>query len=167
MKQYGVDEAYAKACEIAGHERVGRPHFAQVCVAENLVPDTRTAFKRFLAKGRPAYVPTPWISVTEAVAGIVQAGGQAVLAHPLKYLLTRTKLHELIAEFKAAGGVGLEVVSGETTVEQTQDMAGLCLRFQLLASTGSDYHGGVLSRIFLGGQRQLPVNCTPIWDQWL
>ncbi|MCC5014981.1 MULTISPECIES: PHP domain-containing protein [unclassified Legionella] len=166
MKVCGIDDAYIKACKLAGHERIGRPHFAQLFVDEGLVPDRQTAFKRYLGRGKPAYVATPWLSLTQAVEGIIQAKGQAVLAHPLKYSLTRTRLQELIIAFKMAGGTGLEIVSGEMTVTQIQEMLGLCLRFQLCASTGSDYHGDTLSRISLGRQQQLPVNCTPIWQQW-
>lgn len=162
----GVHNAYQKACDLAGHERVGRPHFAQVLVEEGLAIDRQAAFKRFLGRGRAAYIPTPWLSIPDAVSGIVEAGGQAVLSHPLKYNLTRTRLHELVSEFKAAGGVGIEVVSGEMTVTQVQEMTGLALRYELLASSGSDYHGDQVSRISLGRQRKLPLNCTPIWQQW-
>ena len=56
--------------------------------------------------GKCAYIPTEWISIQEAVQSIVSSGGQAVIAHPHKYGLTRSKLHELIKEFKEAGGVG-------------------------------------------------------------
>lgn len=166
LSSCGLVDAYKKACDIAGHERVGRPHFAKALVNEGMAVDMKAAFKRFLGRGRPAYVPTPWISIGEAVAGIVQAGGQAVIAHPLKYDLTRTRLHELVCEFKSAGGQGLEVVSGEITITQIQEMAGMCLRYELFASTGSDYHGDNMSRISLGRQHQLPLNCTPIWHQW-
>ncbi len=166
LTPFGIDDAYKKACEIAGHERVGRPHFAQILINAGVVRDAKTAFKRLLGRGKPAYVPTPWISVDAAVEGIVQAGGQAVIAHPLKYSLTRSKLHDLIITFKDADGVGIEVVSGEMTVSDINEVAGLCLRFGLLASTGSDYHGDAISRIALGQQRQLPLNCTPIWHQW-
>ncbi|WED44142.1 PHP domain-containing protein [Legionella cardiaca] len=166
MKSCGVQNAYTKACEIAGHERVGRPHFAKVFVNEGITGDFQAAFKRFLGRGRPAYVRTPWLTLSEAVLGIIQAEGQAVLAHPLKYSLTRTRLQELIVAFKEAGGSGLEVVSGEVNSLQIQEMTGLCHRFQLLGSTGSDYHGDTLSRIPLGRQQQLPVNCMPIWHQW-
>lgn len=162
----GLQNVYEKACAIAGHERAGRLHFAQVLINEGLVANMKTAFKRYLGQRCSAYVPTNWLSIEEAVSGIEQAGGQAVIAHPLKYGLTRSKLHELIKAFKAANGVGLEVVSGEMSEVQANEMAGLCLRYELLASTGSDYHGDSLSRIALGHQRALPVNCIPIWHQW-
>jgi hypothetical protein len=166
LEAMGVDNAYFKACELAGHKRAARPHFAKVLINEGRARDMKAAFKQFLARGRGAYVPTPWISVEEAVAGITQAGGRAVIAHPLKYGLTRTKLHELINEFKEAGGVGIEVISGEVTVTQIKEMAALCGRFGLLASSGSDFHGDAVSRTNLGRQQQLPVNCTPIWHDW-
>jgi len=166
LELFGIENAYAKACTLAGHERVGRPHFAKVLIDEGQTKDMKSAFKQFLGRGKKAYVPTPWISVAEAVEGISKAGGQAVIAHPLKYGLTRSKLHELINEFKAAGGVGVEVVSGEMTITQIKEMVGTCLRFNLLASSGSDYHGEAYSRTNLGRQQQLPVNCTPIWQDW-
>jgi len=162
----GIEDAYQKACEIAGHARVGRPHFAQVLINEGIVADMKSAFKRFLGAGRVAYAATAWISIEEAVAAIIDAKGDAVIAHPLKYSLTRSKLHELIKFFKSAGGVGMEVVSGEMTVADANELAGLCSRFELFASTGSDYHGDRLSRKGLGQQRELPVNCMPIWHQW-
>jgi predicted metal-dependent phosphoesterase TrpH len=166
LNEVGVTDAYAKACDLAGHTRVARPHFARVLVNEGKARDLQKAFKQYLVRGRKAYIPTPWLTVQEAVEGIVAAGGQAVIAHPLKYGLTRSKLHELIEDFKEAGGVGLEVVSGEMTVTEINDMAGVCLRFNLLASSGSDFHADGISRVNLGGQKQLPVNCVPIWHEW-
>lgn len=162
----GVTDAYTKACALAGHERAARPHFAKVLVNEGKARDMQAAFKQYLVRGRSAYIPTPWISVQDAVEGIVASGGQAVIAHPLKYGLTRSKLHELINEFKEAGGVGIEVVSGEMTVTEIKEMAATSMRFNLLASSGSDFHSDTMSRTNLGRQRQLPENCEPIWQQW-
>ncbi|KTD15635.1 TrpH protein [Legionella gratiana] len=166
LNSLGITDAYYKACKLAGHARIGRPHFAQLLVNEGKVRDLTAAFKQYLGRGKKAYVPTSWVNVQEAVEEIKAAGGQAVIAHPLKYGLTRSKLHELINEFKEAGGVGIEVVSGEMTLDAVNEMAATCLRFHLLASSGSDYHSDRHSRVNLGGQRQLPVNCTPIWHEW-
>lgn len=167
IESLGITNAYSRACELAGHERVGRPHFARLFVEEKMVLDLQTAFKRYLRRGKPAYVATPWITIPEAITGIIAAKGTAVIAHPLKYSLTRTKLQELIVDFQEAGGGGLEVVSGEMTSLQVQEMAALCEHYQLLASTGSDFHGETMSRISLGRQRELPLNCKPVWQQWI
>lgn len=166
LEEKGVSDAYQKACLIAGHKHVARPHFAQLLVQEGRARDMQAAFRQFLARGRPAYVATPWVRLEDAVTSINQAQGQAVIAHPLKYGLTRTKLHELINVFKEAGGAGIEVVSGEMTMTQIKEMAGTAARFNLLASSGSDFHNDKGSRIPLGRQQQLPINCTPIWHNW-
>lgn len=162
----GIEDAYNKACELAGHQRVGRPHYARLLINEGKARDMKSAFTQFLGRGKRAYIPTPWISVEEAVKGIMASGGEAVIAHPHKYGLTRSKLHELINDFKDAGGAGMEVVSGEMTVTQIQEMAATSVRFNLLASSGSDFHSDTISRINLGRQSQLPVNCKPIWHNW-
>jgi predicted metal-dependent phosphoesterase TrpH len=164
LETVGVAHAFEKACQVAQHDRIGRPHFAQVLVNEGMVTDLQTAFKRYLGRGRVAYVPTLWIGVDEAVNGIVNAQGLAVLAHPLKYKLTRTKLHALVSIFKDAGGIGIEVVSGEMKTEDITAMANLSQRFHLLASSGSDYHSDVQSRVKLGQQKNLPLNCSPVWE---
>lgn len=166
LEKYGVHDAYNKACVVAGHEQLTRPHFAQVLINEGLTKDLQSGFKRYLARGRSAYVTTPWVMMEEAITVITQAEGAAVLAHPLKYSLTRTKLHELIMAFKIAGGVGIEVVSGEMPLTQINELAFLSERFGLLASSGSDFHRDDLSRAALGRQPTLPLNCKPIWHQW-
>ncbi|RAP37893.1 phosphatase [Legionella quinlivanii] len=166
LTQLGIEDVLSKVTLIAGHRRIGRPHFAQLLIDEGRVVEKQAAFSRFLGHGKIAYVPTPWVSIEEAVQTIIQAGGQAVLAHPAKYKLTRTKLHELITVFKEAGGEGMEVVSGEGMANETQELAGLCLRYQLLASSGSDFHGEGMSRISLGRQARLPEYCKPIWQEW-
>ncbi|KTC74878.1 TrpH protein [Legionella birminghamensis] len=167
LSQLGIEDVFSKVSAITGHGRIGRPHFAQLLINEGLVTDKQAAFSRFLGMRKPAYVPTPWVSIEHAVQTIIHAGGQAVLAHPMKYKLTRSKLHELISLFKEAGGEGMEVVSGEGMTREWQELAGLCLRYELLASSGSDFHGDGISRISLGRQARLPEHCSPIWEQWL
>ena len=166
LNNCGIKDALKKACDIAGHERVARPHFAEVLINEGRVKDMKAAFKQYLGQGCIAYVQTPWLSLEEAVLGITKCSGQAVIAHPLKYKLTRTKLHELIKEFKLYGGVGMEVVSGASTILEANELAGICKRFDLLASSGSDFHGESASYPSIGRQRALPLNCIPIWNQW-
>lgn len=46
----GIKDAYEKACRIAGHSRIGRPHLAQVIVNEGFATDIQAAFKKYLKK---------------------------------------------------------------------------------------------------------------------
>lgn len=162
----GIQHAYEKACELAGHSRIGRAHYAQLLLKEGMVQEQQKAFTQYLGRGKLAYVPSNWISLHDAVEVICAAGGQAVIAHPLKYKLTQMKLQELISCFKQAGGVGMEVVSGEILERDIQILAKLCNKFDLLASSGSDFHGEGMSRVGLGRQKALPLSCIPIWRDW-
>jgi predicted metal-dependent phosphoesterase TrpH len=89
-----------------------------------------------------------------------------VLAHPSKYKMTRTKLTELIGDFKNAGGEAMEVVSGLQIPSLTRDLAKLCTQFSLLASCGSDFHSPDKKWAALGLISNLPETCNPIWDRW-
>lgn len=166
LERLGLKDAYAKTCALAGHTRIGRAHFAQILLQEGMVKEPKAAFKVYLGRGKVAYVPSSWINLSTAVDAINGAGGQAVIAHPLKYGLTRLKLHELIHEFQTAGGIGIEVVSGDIMSDDIEKMANVCAKYDLLASSGSDYHGEGMSRIGLGRQKALPSHCTPIWSSW-
>jgi 3',5'-nucleoside bisphosphate phosphatase len=162
----GVQNAYEKAHNIAKHDNIGRPHFAAVLVNEGVVSDMQAAFRQYLGEGKKAFVRTAWISLEQAVRVIRDSGGNAVIAHPLKYKLTRTKLHELINDFKLAGGDGIEVISGEMNNLDIQTLVNISLKFDLLASTGSDFHADKMSRVAIGRQKPLPAICTPVWDKW-
>lgn len=166
LESLDVDQAFDKVLEIVGHEGIGRPHFAQLLLNEGRVKDIQQAFKKYLGRGKPAYVPTKWIAMEEAIAGIHEAGGAAVIAHPLHYGLTKTALSEFIQAFKAGGGDGMEVVSGWMSGTQREELAAFCQRYDLLASSGSDFHGQGISRVDVGKQLPLPDHCTPIWQTW-
>lgn len=166
LEELGIQEAYQKAHDIAGHDRIGRPHFAKLLLNEGKVKDLNTAFKRYLVRGRSAFVPVNWVGIEDCVRYIMQSGGVAVIAHPLKYKLTQTKLNELIGEFKEVGGSGIEVISGRMHPNQIQSLLSICKRYNLVGSTGSDYHGQTMSNIDLGKQQQLPLGCTPVWQTW-
>lgn len=166
LQRCGLNNAYVKACELAGHTQIGRAHYAQLLLQEGYVRDIKAAFTTYLGKGKLAYVPVAWINLSSAVQVILAAKGQPVIAHPLKYKMTRTKLQEFFTAFKEFGGTGIEVVSGDILSEDIQLLAKICNKFSLLASTGSDYHGDGYSRVGLGRQKPLPQECTPIWTRW-
>ena len=92
------------------------------------------------------------------------AGGLPVIAHPARYGLTRSKLAGLIGEFRELGGVGLEVVSGSHSRDETLHMAAVSREHRLLASAGSDFHGPENPWVDLGRLRPLPQGCRPIWE---
>ena len=71
-----------------------------------------------------------------------------------------------MTDFKAFGGVGIEVMSGSQDPSQSQYFAELAKEYNLLASCGSDFHGPGISHREIGFIRELPSQCRPIWSKW-
>ncbi len=168
LAKKGIPGALEGADRFRKGSILGRTHFAHFLVAEGYAASVGEVFKRFLVKGKPGYVRGEWASLEQALGWIRGAGGLAVIAHPARYRLTRSKLRDLIGEFREAGGVGLEVVSGSHSRDQTLHMAAVSREHRLLASCGSDYHGPENTWVELGRLREMPAGCTPIWeaDAW-
>lgn len=156
---------YQRVEEIANHSHIGRPHFAQHLVELGVVKDMSAAFKKYLGDGKVGDVKQFWAELPTIVDWIVNAGGVAVLAHPLKYKMTRTKLSALLDEFIAVGGRGMEVVSGMQTQQETSLLARLCHEKGLFASCGSDFHQPS-QWSELGMMSAFPADCEPIWSEW-
>lgn len=166
LAREGIEGAHAGALAYSGGRLVARTHFARFLVSRGHADDVRGVFKHFLVRGKPGYVAGEWASLAEAVGWICGAGGQAVIAHPARYGLTRAKLLRLIGEFKELGGVGIEVVSGSHSRDDTFVFARHARENGLLASAGSDYHGPEAPWFELGKLPPLPDGCTPIWADW-
>jgi predicted metal-dependent phosphoesterase TrpH len=172
LAKAGIEGAYIGAKALSNGRLVGRTHFARFLVQQRVATDERAVFKHFLVNGKPGHVPGDWASLESAVNWIRAAGGLAVLAHPARYKLTRTRLLRLLGELREVGGVGLEVVSGSHSRDDIFTFAQHAREQGLLASAGSDFHGpqGSVSSnpwIGLGRLPALPAGCTPIWSHWL
>lgn len=164
LARAGVPGCWEKACDLAGNDRPGRPHFARALVEAGAARDVEHAFNRFLKQGQVAYVPTPWAAIPDAVAWIRAAGGVAVIAHPARYKLTRSKLRRLVSEFAAAGGGALEVQLPGQQPNQVQAMVLLANQFGLAGSVASDFHGGSTPWAELGAAGELVAGVRPVWE---
>jgi predicted metal-dependent phosphoesterase TrpH len=170
LAKAGVGGVLAGAYKYASNPNmIGRTHFARYLVESGHCKDVKSVFNRYLAKGKPGYVPHQWADLTDAIAWITGAGGIAVIAHPGRYMvgkhsMGKKTMQELLAEFVALGGRGVEVVTGSHTQEQYAEFARYADQFQLLASCGSDFHGPQESYRDLGRLPDLPMSCKPIWE---
>ncbi|MVF12875.1 PHP domain-containing protein [Ketobacter sp. MCCC 1A13808] len=164
LEKLGIQGVFQAAAAIAPQGIPARPHFAQALVGAGVCKDRKQAFQRYLAVAKPAYVKTDWPELEQVVNWISAAGGVAVLAHPGRYKLTRTKLGRLVEAFCAAGGQCLEVAVATHSPDMVQYLAGLCVKFGLYASQGSDYHGPSMRWVQLGKMPPLPSCCRPVRD---
>jgi 3',5'-nucleoside bisphosphate phosphatase len=139
-----------------------RAHLARGLCSRGLAASVQAAFDRWLKRGQPGYVAACWPALAIAVHCIVAAGGAAVLAHPHRYPLSNGVLRELLADFKAAGGVALEVSLAGMGAADADRVAALARRFDLAGSIGSDFHEPGLPWRPLGRFAKLPDRITPI-----
>ena len=102
----------------------------------------------------------------EVIHWIHAAGGVAVLAHPFRYRMTRTKLKRLLSDLVAADCNGIEVVTGNNNTEEISLANQYLDEFNLLASVGSDYHGWQNQHTQLGVLKNLPNPDKAIWQRW-
>ena len=112
-------------------------------------------------------MPGEWATLSETLEWIHAAGGVAVIAHPARYSMTRSKLRRLLKEFAKLGGEAIEVVSGSHSRDDYFTMAKHASDFGLLASAGSDFHSPDNPWIEFGQLPLLPDSCRPLWSNWV
>jgi predicted metal-dependent phosphoesterase TrpH len=140
-----------------------RTHFARLLSELGAARSMAEAFDRYLGHGRPAAVRSNWPALAEAVSWVLEAGGIAVLAHPLRYKLSAGARRDLAREFKALGGAAAEVVCGGISPAQVEQAASLVLRTGLAGSVGSDFHDPDIPWNQPGRLAKLPVAVQPVW----
>lgn len=162
----GMAGALAGAQAEAGDSQLGRPHFANWLVARGHVKDHNQAFDKFLGQGKLGDVKAFWPEMAEVVDWVVQAGGVAVLAHPLKYRFTRMKMRRLALDFMAAGGRALEVMSGRQTPDQVTRLQRLAEELEMEVSVGSDFHRDGDYGPRLGVELPRSPGLPGVWRRW-
>jgi len=165
LEAKGIAGAYAGALALAGDAKPTRTHFARFLHRAGHVKDEAQAYRKWLGRGKPANVSAEWASLEEAIHWIRAAGGQAVLAHPFRYGLTRAWLVKALTAFKQAGGDAMEVVSGRGNPDEFHTALHLAQRFELAASVGSDFHAPA-PYSQPGVSVELPANLPAVWKRF-
>ncbi|WP_315286212.1 PHP domain-containing protein [Neisseria bacilliformis] len=168
LAKKGIAGAYEGALALAANkETASRTHVAEFLINGGHVRNKQQAFAKYLGEGKSCAVPHQWATLEECVNAVNGAGGLAVIAHPMRYGFSATAKRRLFEEFKALGGAGVEVHSGNCQPNDRRNYAQLAERYGLLASAGSDFHrpndfsGGIL-----GSCPALPDNCRPVWEHF-
>jgi predicted metal-dependent phosphoesterase TrpH len=135
-----------------------RSHVADFLVKQQFCKTRKTVFKQYLNKGGKAYVSPHWCNLEEAVGAIKSGGGIAVLAHPGRYGITRTKLSYLVDAFKSAGGQAIECTYPSIAMEMQAHLVKLAVNNGLYLSCGSDFHDASAKWTDVGKFPALPEN---------
>lgn len=141
MQKAGIQIDYGELVEIAGHDTVGRPHFAHALREKGVVATHQEAFDRFIGNGRPFYESKRALTVGKACAAVHAAGGLAVMAHPNTLGTDWSELPRLLHRFKHEGLDGIEAYHPNNTLAEAHAYVALAEELGLVVSAGSDYHG--------------------------
>ncbi|MFN4133957.1 MAG: PHP domain-containing protein, partial [Candidatus Hadarchaeales archaeon] len=134
LQMLGVNITYDEVLGIAGRAAIiGRTHVAELLVQKGVVKDVREAFAKFLAYGKPAYIPRYQLPLSEALRPIFDAGGVPALAHP-KF----SGGIDLLPEFVKYGLVGLEVYHFSHSSADVKQLKSLAKKYGLVEVGGSD-----------------------------
>ena len=160
LNQLGIPLTMEEVRSFAGDGQVGRPHFARALVARKAVPDVNQAFERYLAAGKPAYVPKFRFQPDEALDMLRKAKALAILAHPGLLRLPNIEIELLLRGLKQKGLEGVEVQYSDHDSATRSFLASLAHRLDLAVSGGTDFHGAAKPAIRLGtgkGDVRVPV----------
>ncbi|MCX6357116.1 MAG: PHP domain-containing protein [Candidatus Aureabacteria bacterium] len=136
LGEIGITLTPEEVMVFAEEGSVGRPHIARALVKKKYASSVRDAFNKYIAEGKPAYVPRSKLSPREAIAIITSASGLAVLAHPGLW-----GGDELIPQLAAWGIIGIEAYSPDHTPSQIRHYLGMAKEHGLIVTGGSDFHG--------------------------
>ncbi|GAB3601012.1 PHP domain-containing protein [Microbacterium tumbae] len=127
--------------QIEADATVGRPHIADALISRGIVVDRAEAFDGILHPREgyyePHYAPDP----LTAVRLITDAGGVAVIAHPVTSGRDRMMPVPYLERLIAAGLAGLEIDHRENTEAGKALLRELARKHDLIVTGSSDYHG--------------------------
>lgn len=136
LHEMGVRLRVELVWEKAGRGSIGRPHIAEALMEEGYVLSYDEAFYRYLAEGKPAYVPKYKISPREGIELIHRAGGLAFIAHPGMGLNL-----DVLINYIRIGIDGIEIQHPKHSLRTINELYQLAIKQGLLVSGGSDSHG--------------------------
>jgi predicted metal-dependent phosphoesterase TrpH len=137
--------------------QTGRPHIAKVMVEQGIVRTILQAFEQYLGRGGLAYASRPILDAAEAIGVLRQAGGLAVLAHPLQVDPSLERLPGLLNDLIPLGLDGLEGYYPTHSAKVRRKLRAAAERYGLVLTGGSDFHGDIRPGTTLAGGRKVHV----------
>lgn len=117
-----------------------RPILARAMVEKGYVESVQEAFERYIARGKPAYVPRAFVAVEEVIGVIRAAGGASVLAHPGAPLYNANEMRTRFLGWVKAGLRGVEAHHPSHSEAQRAYWLEAARQNGLFVTAGSDFH---------------------------
>lgn len=129
---------------------ITRANIARFLYEHHQIHSIKEAFDRYIGDHGKCYVGRFKITPMEAVAMIRNAGGIAILAHPVLYHMSNNRLTTLVKCLKEAGLTGMEALYSTYSTSDEHFIKRLAKEYGLCISGGSDFHGENKPAIKLG-----------------
>ncbi len=130
-------------------ESVTSAHLAALLAERGYARSTRAAWRGLLNRKR-GLLPQFEASAEDVIGVIHAGGGLAVWAHP-----ERDQFRARLAKLAALGVDGIEVANGRRGAQAAADWQALAKKMGLVATGGSDWHGGDGLGDFAAGEELL------------
>jgi predicted metal-dependent phosphoesterase TrpH len=144
--------------ELSEGATLGRPHLADALVKKGVVKSRDEAFAEMLHNKSKYYVAHYSPKPVDAIRLIKEAGGVAVIAHPMASHRGRTISFETFGDLINAGLDGIEVDHRDHSPDEKSALIKLATENNLVMTGASDYHGnGKLNKL---------AEYTTKADQW-
>lgn len=132
-------------------EVVGKPHIAACLVELGLADSVHDCFPKYFDHYKD---PIGKVDTVEAIAAIKKAGGVSCLAHPIEIMkdndVSAEKVENIVKILKKNGLDAMEVYHSSHSNKMIEDFKILAKKYDLLVSSGSDFHGKVIKTIEIG-----------------
>ena len=150
LNHAGFDISYEQIVNNNGSENFNRVAIAKELKEKGHVQSIKEAFNGLLHEKTGYYIPPKRLDTYETIKFINSIGAVSVWAHPLKDT-SFEKLNNLyLPKAKRFGLVAIETMHSSYTEQQTEDATKLAMKYNLLSSGGSDFHGENKENILLG-----------------
>lgn len=150
LQAAGIPISYEALLEANPDSVITRAHYGTWLLEHGVVTSVADAFSKYLGDHTPYFVPREKVTPQQAVALIQKAGGLAILAHPILYRMSRERLDLLVHRLKEVGLTGIEAIYATYSAREENQIRQLALKYDLLISGGSDFHGLAKPRLELG-----------------
>lgn len=150
LQENGIEISYEALQAEFPDAVITRAHYAKYMLNHGYIRSIPEAFERYVGDHCPCYVPREKVTPGQAVKLILDAGGIPVLAHPILYHMSDSRLDALTAELKSAGLIGIEAIYSTYKPHEERKIRTLAKKYDLLLSGGSDFHGSNKPGLDLG-----------------
>jgi hypothetical protein len=160
LNELGIDISYDELVSASDGGTITRAHFAALMLKKGYIASINEAFDRYIGDRCSAYIPRQLPPCTDSIKKIREAGGIAILAHPLLYKINTKGLEKMVSTLASADLTGIEAYYSTHSPSDTKYIKRLAEENRLLLSGGSDFHGSNKKNLDLGtgyGNLAVPV----------